>query len=258
MPNRINQADGAFNSYITTTADYLAAETPTNAERLGLTPTELTEWGTRRANWVLIYATYGDASKRTKTVTAEKEAQKKAFTQFANPLLTRMGVSPALTTTDRGALNLAERDAPTDRSKIETTPLAKIIPMEGGDLKIRVRITTDGNRASKHPDADHVEMRYALVSTTGSTGAPTLPPTGPMPPDPNDPSYPSTSERTVGTVPNTAADCPHSKISKKAIFIASLGQENSGKRIYAFFRWVNASNEENSSSWSTVVQSVVV
>ncbi|MCF8275281.1 MAG: hypothetical protein K9J17_00995 [Flavobacteriales bacterium] len=251
MPTRIDQSDGGFDSYITSTTDYLEAETPTNGERLGLTVGELTEWSSRRDAWVLIYAKHKDASKRTKTITAEKDLQKKAFIQFANPLLTRMSVSPALTSDDRGALHLSERDAPTERTKIETTPLAKIIPMEGGDVKIRVRTTEDGNRASKHPDADHVEMRYALVSVGQDTGSFPIP-------DPTIPRPPSDTAAGAQKVPTTAAECPYSKISKKAIFIASLGQEHSGKRIYAFFRWVNASKEENSSSWSTVVQSVVV
>lgn len=251
MPNRIDRTDGPFDAFITSSTDYLQAETPTNGERLGLSATELAEWDSRRDNWVLIYAKHKDASKRTKTITAEKDLQKKAFIQFANPLLTRMGVSPALTSDDRGALNLPERDAPTVRTKIETTPLAKILPMEGGDLKIRVRTTSDGNRASKHPDADHVEMRYALVSGGSDTG-------NPAPPDPTYPPPPSSGTPSAQKVPTTAAECPNIKLSKKAIFIVSLGQEHSGKRIYAFFRWVNASKEENSSSWSSVVQSVVV
>jgi hypothetical protein len=59
-------------------------------------------------------------------------------------------------------------------------------------------------------------------------------------------------------VPATAKDCTQSVISKKAIFIVQLGQESSGKRIYAFFRWVNASKPANSGPWSTVQQTVVV
>lgn len=121
-----------------------------------------------------------------------------------------------MTSDDRGALNLPERDAATERTKIETTPLAKIIPMEGGDLKIRVRTTTDGNRASKHPDADHVEIRYALV---GGNSEPQIP----SPTYPGNPSPPANSAPIAQKVPTTAAECTNSRISKKAIFIVSLG-----------------------------------
>jgi len=190
----------------------------------------------------------GDKSKRTKTITAEKDDQKKAFMLFATPLLKGMALKPALTNDDRGALNLPERDAPTDRVKITTAPLAKIIPMEGGELSIRVRTTSDNNRASRHPDADHVEMRYALVDATaassGSSGG-----SG---------SNPSTGSGNQNSIPTKAMDCIFTESSKKAVFTVELGQENSGKRIYAFFRWVNTSKRSDSGPWSTAVQSVVV
>jgi len=248
MPTKINQADGPFDSFINTSANYLAEGTPSNATRLGLIATQLAEWDTRRVNWNTIYDKHKDESKRTKTITAEKDDQKKAFVQFANPLLTGMSVKPALTNDDRGALHLALRDAPTERAKITTSPLAKIIPMEGGELTIRVRTTSDNNRASKHPDADHVEMRYALVdataSSSGSSGGSS--------------SDPSTGNGSQNSIPTKAMDCILTESSKKAIFVLALGQENSGKRIYAFFRWVNTSKSADSGPWSTVVQSVVV
>ena len=248
MERKIPRADGPFHSFINTSADYLAEGAPTNAIRLGLLPPELAEWDSRRDNWNLIYAKHGDESKRTKTITAEKDDQKKAFMLFATPLLKGMALKPALTNDDRGALNLPERDAPTDRVKITTAPLAKIIPMEGGELSIRVRTTSDNNRASRHPDADHVEMRYALVDATaassGSSGG-----SG---------SNPSTGSGNQNSIPTKAMDCIFTESSKKAVFTVELGQENSGKRIYAFFRWVNTSKRSDSGPWSTAVQSVVV
>ena len=121
MSKKIPQGDGPFNSFINSSSDYLAEGTPTHASRLGLSVSESTEWDTRRVSWNTIYAKYNDTSKRTKTVTAEKETQKRAFMTFAYPLMTRMGVSPALTNDDRGALNLPERDAPTERGLITET-----------------------------------------------------------------------------------------------------------------------------------------
>lgn len=236
MPARINRADGAFDSYINTTAEYLGEGAPiTHGDRLGLDAANFAAWQNHRTEWNLIYAKYGDSSKRTKSVTAEKQARKKAFIAFASPLLTAMGVHPELNNDDRAALNLPERDEPTARGLIEEAPYAQLLPMSGGNMKIRVRTTSDGNRASKHPSADHVEMRYALLNATGIG-----------------------DDGSVVVPPATAAQCPLSTINTKAIFIVALGQENSSKRIYAFFRWVNATNMAHSSPWSTVQQTVVV
>ena len=249
MSKKIPQGDGPFNSFINSSSDYLAEGTPTHASRLGLSVSESTEWDTRRVSWNTIYAKYNDTSKRTKTVTAEKETQKRAFMTFAYPLMTRMGVSPALTNDDRGALNLPERDAPTERGLITEAPYGKLIPMEGGNVRVRVRSTADGNRASRHADADLLEMRYELVDATKGEAVP----------DPNTMPPGSGSQATTKPgVPATAKDCTQSALSSKAIFIVQLGQENSGKRIYAFFRWVNTITPANSGPWSTVQQTVVV
>lgn len=243
MANRIPQSDGDFDSYINSTADYMTEGTPTNADRLGLTPGQVAEWEAKRVAWNTIYAKYVDESKRTKAITADKNAQKKAFNTFANPILTWLSVTPALTNDDRSVFKLPERDEPTQRVKINESPIGRLMPQEGGDLKVKVQMTADATRASRHPDADHVEMRYALLSAV---------PTEPQSPDPNLPSGPKE------TIPATADQCPFSTISTKANFTVSLGQAASGKRIYAFFRWVNASNLALSGPWSTVQQSVVV
>lgn len=249
MSRKIPKADGAFNSYINSTADYLAEGTPTHAVRLGLSVTQTTEWTDRRTAWNLIYAKHNDASKRTPTVIAEKDSQKAAFVAFANPVLGALKYNPALTQDDRGAFNLPERDAPTERGEITDAPYGKLMPMDGGKMQVRVRSTADGNRASKHADADHLEMRYELVDASKGEAVP----------DPNTlPPGPGGPVTTKPGVPATAKDCTQSVISKKAIFIVQLGQESSGKRIYAFFRWVNASKPANSGPWSTVQQTVVV
>lgn len=247
MAHRVPQPDGSFHGYINSTAIYLAAGSPPtmNDVRLGLTPAQSSQWQTRRTNWNLIYAKYEDPLQRTKAVTAEKNAQKKAFTAFAIPILTAISVSPALTQDDRVAFNLPERDAPSERVKIQTAPYGQLLAQDGGSMKVRVRTTSDGNRASMHPDSDHVEMRYALVAVAVAQ------------PDPMQPPSP-TNPATGVAGPATAAECPLSAISTKAQFLVDLGQESSGKRLFAYFRWVNAVKPALSSPWSTVQQSVVL
>lgn len=230
MPNRVPQKDEHFSSYINATANYLAEGTPTNADRLGLAPAVATEWDTKRLTYNPIYGKCTDPSQRTSTLVAQKNALKKAFTQFANPILTTLSANPDLTSDDRGVFKLPERDTPSARPEILDTPFAQISAMSGGNLRIRVRTTSDASRASMHRDADEVEVRYALVSAS----------------DPDD------------AIPSSVLDCTMGDTSTKAIFVLKLGPQHSGKRIYAFFRWKNAVNKEHSGPWGLAVQGVVV
>jgi len=53
-------------------------------------------------------------------------------------------------------------------------------------------------------------------------------------------------------------DCPLVFISTKATFLMVLGLQHSGKRFYAFFRWVNLSNPANSGEWGLLYQTLVL
>jgi len=261
MASRIPQTDEPFNTYINSTADALAAGTPTTASRLGLSAAQTAAWGTYRSDWNTQYARYGNEALRTKGVTAVKNQIRKDFTAFASPLLTAMSVHPALTADDRLAFRLPEPDrTPTARAEIMVTPVGELHPLMGGKMQVRVRVSGDASRASRHPWADHVEMRYALLPAGAEV--PTAPsrPEAPTPNPTPDPLLNPTTGATsrVAQPPATAMECPHSAISTKAIFTLALGQEHSGKRMYAFFRWVNASNPAHSGGWSNAIHMLVL
>jgi hypothetical protein len=228
MATRIPQSDGPFNDYLNLTANVLLDGTPNTGTRLGLTGTQMTDWEDYRVAWNANYESYTDPARRTKSVTNIKNTNRQKFIAFASPLLTAFSVHPALTENDRATFRLPAPDKiPTERVKIDGVPVAELIPVVGAEIKIRVRTSTDSTRASRHPMADHVEMRYAVVA--------------------------------VGDAPPaTAADCNLSAISTKAIFSVQVGQEHSGKRVYAFFRWVNASNAALNGNWGMIMHTVVV
>ena len=120
---------------------------------------------------------------------------------------------------DRTALNIPERDSePTARGKIEVAPDVNITSLAGGFMKIRCRIDEDADRASMHPLADAIEMRYFIGTSA----------------------------------PATAEDAPNSFISKKALFTFEAGSENGGQRLYIFCRYMNLSNQANNGPWTTV------
>ena len=58
--------------------------------------------------------------------------------------------------------------------------------------------------------------------------------------------------------PATAAQCPLVCISTRALFMLRVGEVKAGMRLYAFFRWVNATNDSHSGSWSNARYTVIV
>lgn len=218
--------DNPFNNYInSSTAHLLSLRAGSNVYvLLGITGPEMTDWETQKNNWNINWAKYVDLNQRTRTVTETKNNMKKDFIEFAGPLLTRVSVSPALTEADREALNIPERDSTiTRRGKINDAPDVNMIPIAGGIMKIRTRTSSDASRASMHPLADGVEMKYQIG----------------------------------GTAPTSASQCPNSFVSAKALFEFECGQENAGKRLYIFCRYVNLSNHENDGPWTTMHNAII-
>ena len=85
-------------------------------------------------------------------------------------------------------------------------------------MKIRTRIDKDATRASMHPLADGVEMRYQVG----------------------------------GTQPANATACAGSVISKKALFTFDTGSGSGEKKFYCFCRYVNLSTPANSGPFGTL------
>ena len=123
----------------------------------------------------------------------------------------------ALNEVDRSTLKIAKRDTkPTARGPITTAPDVAFTPLEGGNIRQRLRVDEDANRASRHPLADGWER----VSKIG------------------------------GTPPADATECPVTNTGTEALSTFNAGQENDGKRLYSFLRWINLNNPTNNSPWS--------
>jgi hypothetical protein len=246
MSTRIPRTDEPFNNYIRSTANALAAGMPTGADRLGLTAQQAAAWETYRTNWDIEYTLYVDESTRTTTVTNAKNRIRKEFIEFASTLLIAFSVHPNLTDADRLTFKLPEPDrTPTARGKITDLAYAIIVPVGGGSIQVKVRTNEDASRASRHRLADAVEVRYALLTEAEANSTP--------PASGNDTRVPG-----VNTLPVNAMDCPLVLNSTKASFRIELGPQHSGKRFYAFFRWVNLSRPANSGDFGQLYQTLVL
>lgn len=89
--------------------------------------------------------------------------------------------------------------------------------MEGCRVKFYCRIPNHDGAASLHPEADAVEIRYALDKQPANYG-----------------------------------ECPHSIIIKKAHPVLEFDYAMLGKRIYAFARWVNLTKANHSGPYGNM------
>jgi hypothetical protein len=242
IPNSIT----GFNAYINSTDNYqlqsdILPPGPQHWQRLGLTATESMEWTNRRIIWRDdLYPKYSDDNTNTKVITANVKLFMKNFRTFANPLLNRMASSPNVRPADEAAFKfVANRDTtPTERAAIEVTPHPLLQTLAGGMVKVKVRMFSDATRASMHPDADAVELKYSVAANAASST--------PTPPSPGTPA----GGAATPAIPATVDDCTSYFISKKSSFNLALGTAAEGKKLYVFFRWVNLSKPEKSGPWS--------
>ncbi len=166
--------------------------------------------------WTQLWALTINKATATEPVRRQRNKLRKVITAKLREIYQDIPES-ALTEVDRSTLRIFKRDTkPSSRGKITTAPDVSFTPLEGGDIRQRLRVDEDATRASRHPLADGWER----VSKIG------------------------------GTPPADATECPVKDSGTEALSTFSAGQENDGKRIYAFVRWINLSNAANNSPWS--------
>jgi hypothetical protein len=231
IPNIFPRKDGDFNTYFlqvilhlfaTNTPDPVMGGIPVHTLQLGLTADKLNPLWAMFNSWADLYPKSKDSTQRTKTITGDKNAKRKQIEAKLRELYNDIPES-ALTSTDRDKLNLKLRDTTlTRRGKINDTVTIELKSDAGSRVKVRCRLSEDATRASMHPLADGIEMKYK-----------------------------------IGAAPATPEQCTNSMVSKKALFSMEAGMENAGQRLYAFFRYVNLTNPENNGPWG-VLHNVII
>jgi hypothetical protein len=229
---RIPRKIDLFNQYISNTTPYFNTGTPTNAERLGIRPEEVTQWTAIDARWKPTYSLYGD--KKNSRTTAVIEEINLIISDLIDldqscHLLDRIAASPNVTIADLETFNIKKGVLQkTTRSK-PTTPITELVvpaiqPIGGGAVSFKCRNHT-GNSASIIDGADCVEYNYC-----------------------------------VGGTPPTSADAVGLKtgLSTKASFTLSLGAASAKEELYIFFRWYNTKYPELAGPWSSLQTTLVL
>jgi hypothetical protein len=225
---RIPTVISKFNTYINTSDDHNQSFRGGSQvyALLGMSAANATEWHNRRVFWRdTLYLKYSNPDTRTKTVNLEVKNFIRDFRAFANPQLDIMAASPNATAADEVIYNFKiDRAEPVHPE----TPIAEdcilgITALGQGNLRIRCRVSEDASRASVPLDAKGLELRYLI---------------GDAP-------------------PLSVDDCPLSKTSTKALFTFSAGAANSGKKMFAYARWIDFSDDSRAGSWSAMVTVVI-
>ena len=244
--------NNAFNTYLNAVFAYLTQAI--NITRLFISAVNSGDLSVQKAQWDTLFPLSMNESTATKQNRGEREDLREDIETTLTDIYDDIPKS-VLNATDRSTLNLPLRDTTrTARGPITDIPIADAKAIGGGAVKFRLRLTSDATRASRHPLADVIEMKYALINPVAPvTPGGTAGGGGTAPGTPSGPSSPAPGTPAAGMgVPATADDCSRSHFSKKAIFTNHYGASAPGKVLYCFFRWVNHTNPANSSDWTGV------
>jgi hypothetical protein len=216
-----------FNPYVSNVVAYLKEGTPTtNAERLGVLPTEVDQWAIIADKWEPLYIKYTD--KKQSRTTSIKNELLHLIDQFIKldqqaHILDRIASSPNVTIADLSTFNIKKGVLKKATRTVGVTPIdepvvATIIPFGGGSFSIKCRSTT-ATRAGIFGGADSVQFAYKIGDT------------------------PPASAKEFGLIVG---------LSTKAIFTLPLGADASTKFLYIYFRWNNTKHPELAGAWGSL------
>lgn len=214
-----------FNSYIEKTSDHMVKGNPVNnATRLGILEPELQSWISFRDEWLPLFPQYANKrNSRTLLITDQLHViirKTKAYDK-KHRILDRIAASPNVTVTDLTTFHiksgpLAKQSRTKPSKPISTLVAPEIVQIGGGKLSIRCNNNAD-SRTAIIADANEVEFRYLSGAEAPASA--------------NDPLL-------------------WQGVSTKARFTLGLGDENSGKTAYLYFRWANSRYPALAGPWS--------
>lgn len=221
MPNKriFPRKDKLFNDFVKFLIPYL----DTHKARLKVTTAHIDALNALLVKWNDVYPLTQRKMIRDSNVTEEKNKLRK---ELEKAVRAAYGDIPrnVLTTKDESVLHIkAKRAKRKPREQITEAPFVGMKNGDGGTIRITCRVKSDADRPSRHPDAHGIEVKHQQG---------------------DDP-------------PKRPEDCPNTFISTTPVFIMSLGQENAGLRMHAWFRWVNISDHAKSGPWSHLKSKVI-
>lgn len=229
---RIPRGIDDCSQYLISTSNYLAAGTPTNAERLGILPEEAVKWSGYKNKYAPLYLLYSD--KKNSRTTAVKDQLLSIIDEVTDfdhtsHLLDRIAASPNVTIADMSTFNIKKGVLQKTTRTVPTTPLtnqvaAAIQPIGGGSVNIKCR-NVSGERAAIDEGANCVQYAYM-----------------------------------VGEKAPVSADAENLKheISTRASFVLALGSASSAQNLYIYFRWYHTKHADLAGPWSALMTTLIL
>lgn len=220
-----------FNAYITNTNTYLLAGTPINATRLGILPTETTQWTAYATEWPPLYLKYSD-KKNNRTTLVKDQLLSILYNcveyDQTNHILDRIAASPNVTIADMEAFNikkgvLQKQTRTVSLKSIDEPVVASVKSLDSGIFAIKCR-HSGKTRASIFDDADTVQYAYIVGDKAPASG--------------DDPGL--TRE-----------------VSTKASFRLRIGADSTEQHLYIYFRWYNTVHPDLAGPWSGLITTLI-
>jgi hypothetical protein len=229
---RIPRGIDDCSQYLVSTNNYLNSGTPTNAERLGILPAEVTQWSDLASRFHPLFLLYSD--KKNSRTTAVKDQLLSIIDELTDldqtcHLLDRIAASPNVTIVDMETFNIKKGVLQKTTRTVAITPLTNQVaaafqPIGGGSLNIKCR-----NLSGERPGIDEGAncVQYAF--------------------------------RVGGAAPVSAdAENLRREISTRASFVLALGSASSAQNLFIYFRWYNTKHPEIAGPWSALMTTLIL
>ena len=229
---RIPRNNDEFNKYFIKMCSYLSQGTPTNAERLGVLPEEVTKLTGFATQWTPIYSKFSD-KRNGRTIASRDELGQIMFEvtdyEQKNRILDRIAASPNVTVEDLGVFNINSRILQKTKRTGAATRINEPVTITfqllgGGSMTVKCYSST-AQRSGIFSEADSVQYVYKVG----------------------------------GTAPTSTDDIEMIKeLSTRGTFPLDLGSGNSGKSLYIYFRWYCTKHPELAGPWSALQTSLIL
>jgi len=221
---RIPRGIDDCSQYLVSTNNYLYLGTPSNAERLGILPAEVTQWSNLENRFQPLYRLYID--KKNSRTTAVKDQLLSIIDELTDldqscHLLDRIAASSNVTIVDMETFNIKKGVLQKTTRTVAITPLTNQVaaafqPIGGGSVNIKCR-NLSSERASIDEGADCVQYAF----------------------------------RVGGSAPVSAdAENLRREVSTRASFVLALGSASSAQNLFIYFRWYNTKHPDLAGPWS--------
>jgi hypothetical protein len=156
------------------------------------------------------------------------------FSNWFNPILTRLSVSPTITNADKLILHIGDMHTPHGEIKEPMTEKCNILAemIGGGMVRLKGKILTDAKRASLPKKANGMEIAHRIDLPNVDTGTDT-----------------GSKSKVKNPIANSG-DGTTKNIYTKSTITVDYGDQNSGNVLQLYARYINIKHRNLDGPWT--------